>query len=497
MALTIQELTEIPFLRTELFAGAAGAGNAISWAHSNEMTHPWEWLDPGDLLMTVGMGIPTEAGEQVEWVEALAKLGVSGVAIGADMLAPSLSEAMIAAADRLGLPLLWTPIDVPFTSVARTVAAAVRGPEHLQLIKTVRLYDSLRAAAIRSSSPAELIQVLGREIECELWVISDAAQAVLPETDAPRPEVVEGFAAVMAKRGSGVPGILRFPVGERTALVVPVPARRAASLVALPRASEMPTYAILEHVATIAALEVERLLARREEMRRLGSETLARLLDGRLTAESAVPQLELHGLGAGPFVLAICHREDAPGGWVHHQLAERGVANMLHASGEVLFGLIGAEEATVAELLDVLDLDGTTVGVSDQLDRLDALPNAVLEARWALDTARADGRRSARYGERMRFSGPRSAGEVRDLVDRLLGPVIRYDAERGTDLLNSLTVFMRCNRSWQQAAAELYVHKQTLIYRMRRVEELTGLKLNETEAIAELWPAIQALELLR
>src|SRR5690349_10464798 len=119
MALTVGELTEIPFLRTTLFAGAAGAGNRISWAHSNEMPHPWEWIDPGDLLMTVGMGIPTDPDEQVRWVESLAELGVSGVAIGADMLAPPLSEAMVAAADRLALPLLWTPIDVPFTSVAR------------------------------------------------------------------------------------------------------------------------------------------------------------------------------------------------------------------------------------------------------------------------------------------------------------------------------------------------------------------------------------------
>src|SRR5262245_40823920 len=152
MALTVQELTEIPFLRTELFAGGEGAGNQISWAHSNEMPHPWEWLDPGDLLMTVGMGIPKAVGEQVRWVESLAELGVSGVAIGADMLAPPLCDEMLARADRLPLPLLWTPIDVPFTSVARTVAAAVRGPEHLQLIKTVRIYDSLRAAAIRSST---------------------------------------------------------------------------------------------------------------------------------------------------------------------------------------------------------------------------------------------------------------------------------------------------------------------------------------------------------
>ena len=40
------------------------------------------------------------------------------------------------------------------------------------------------------------------------------------------------------------------------------------------------------------------------------------------------------------------------------------------------------------------------------------------------------------------------------MVDRTLGPVLQYDAEHGTDAVRSLTVFLCCNRSWQQASAE-------------------------------------------
>ena len=57
-------------------------------------------------------------------------------------------------------------------------------------------------------------------------------------------------------------------------------------------------------------------------------------------------------------------------------------------------------------------------------------------------------------------------------------------------------MFLRCNRSWQTAADELFIHKQTLVYRMRRVEEITGRKLSQTTAIAELWIAISALGLV-
>jgi purine catabolism regulator len=498
MSLTVRDLTEVPFLRTRLFAGAAGEQNRILWAHSVEMPHPWEWLEAGDLLLTVGLGVPPDAEDQVHFVESLAAIGISGIALGEDMLAPPLSDQMIAAADRLALPLMWTALEVPFIQVSRTVAAASRGPEHLRLVKTVRIYDSLRAAAIRSSSPAELLEALGREIDCELSVCTnDAGRAVFPDARVPEPAVLEAFLEVTASRGNGMPGILRIPVAGRTALVVPVPAQRPVSLLAVPRGSEFPPYSILQHVATAAALEVERLFARREEARRFGSETLAYLLEGRLSTASAAPQLEAHGLGSGPFAMIICHRPRDPNGWVHHSLAERRVPNMLRSSGELLYCLVPADDETVGEVLDILDLDGTAIGVSDPFCLLEALPDAVHEARWALDTARAEQRRSARYGERLLVGGPRSVGEARDLIERVLGPLITYDRERGTDLVHSLTVFLRCNRSWQQAAAELFVHKQTLVYRMRRVEELTGRKLNDTETIAELWPAIRALEILR
>ncbi|MCU1448360.1 MAG: hypothetical protein JWP02_530, partial [Acidimicrobiales bacterium] len=53
--LTIRALVEIPYLGTRLHAGVAGAERVVTWAHSSEIEQPWEWLEPGDLLMTLGL----------------------------------------------------------------------------------------------------------------------------------------------------------------------------------------------------------------------------------------------------------------------------------------------------------------------------------------------------------------------------------------------------------------------------------------------------------
>ena len=500
MSFTVQDLTETPFLRTRFIAGASGGDRPVGWAHSIEVQRPWEWLEAGDLVMTVGLGIPAEPQLQVELVESLAAIGASGIAIGEAMHAPPLSDAMLAAAERLSFPILMTAFEVPFVQISRTVAAASQGPEHLRLVKTMRIYDSVRAAAVRSLSAAELLHDLGKEIDCALTVCTiDRGVPVFPGTDEPAPALRAAFLRESRARGGVMPGILRVDVGGGLqALVVPVPSRRPASLLAVPKGSEAPSYAILQHVATVAALEVERLAAAREELRRLGSETFAHLVDGRLSSLSATTHLERHGLSDGPLVVLAVELPTgtADSGWLHHALAERDVPNMLLRRGRFLHCLTSAADAIVEQIIELAGTEEITVGISDAFADIDALPNSVREARWALDVAQSEKRRVCRYGEQFKAVGPRSITEARAMVERVLGPVLEYDREHASDLVPSLIAFLRNNRSWKHAAEELFVHKQTLVYRMRRVEELTGRKLSETAAIADLWLAVSAYEIV-
>ncbi len=493
VSLTVRALTEIPYLRTRVHAGASGADNVVAWAHSIELPHPWEWLEAGDLLMTVGLGVPAAAQDQVAYVEQLTAIGVSGVAIGEEMQAPPLTDAMLAAANRHGLPLLFTAYEVPFVQISRTVAAASQRAEHDRLVRAARIYDQVRAAVVRDAGAHDLLVGLEDEVGCALTVCANDTGAILAAGAAPPAEgMVTAFREATGARSGALPGILRLTADGRPLLVVPVPARRPSSLLARPKGTGDPPYALLQHVATVAALQVERLLASREELRRLGSETLAHLLDARISPASAAVQLRAHGLEQGPYVLVAASRGGPldRGGELHHVLAERDVPNLLLRRADVLHALLPGD----ARLESVLELlrPPFRVGVSDVFGDLEAIPTAAREARWALAAAHAEGRLRVRYGEDAPLFGPRSVAEARVAVDRVLGPLLAYDAAHRTELVPSLATFLRCNRSWQRATAELFVHKQTLVYRMRRVEELTSRRLNDTGDVAELWLALTA-----
>ncbi|MGX6448881.1 PucR family transcriptional regulator, partial [Patulibacter sp. S7RM1-6] len=64
--------------------------------------------------------------------------------------------------------------------------------------------------------------------------------------------------------------------------------------------------------------------------------------------------------------------------------------------------------------------------------------------------------------------------------DAVLGPVERWDAERGTDLVGTLRAFLEHGRRWRVTAGELHVHHNTLRHRLARVERLTGRALDDT-----------------
>ncbi|MEV0615602.1 helix-turn-helix domain-containing protein [Nonomuraea sp. NPDC050404] len=84
------------------------------------------------------------------------------------------------------------------------------------------------------------------------------------------------------------------------------------------------------------------------------------------------------------------------------------------------------------------------------------------------------------------------AGTRRSFRDHLLGPVEEYDARHGSELLRTLDIFLETCGSWQRTADELYVHVNTLRYRMQRIEELTGRRMSSMRDRTDLYLALRS-----
>ena len=124
------------------------------------------------------------------------------------------------------------------------------------------------------------------------------------------------------------------------------------------------------------------------------------------------------------------------------------------------------------------------------------LPDASRQARWALETLAPGTSGAVRYGDDSDGFLPRTLSESRQTVARILGPLLAYDQEHDTELIRTLRTYLECDRSPKQAAAVLFVHGQTVNYRLNRIQELTGRSMRSTGDVSELWFALRALALI-
>jgi DNA-binding PucR family transcriptional regulator len=79
------------------------------------------------------------------------------------------------------------------------------------------------------------------------------------------------------------------------------------------------------------------------------------------------------------------------------------------------------------------------------------------------------------------FEGLARSAELRPFRE-LIGRIEAYDREHSSDLLRTLRVFFAANANASEAADRLYLHRNSLPYRLARVQDLTGLDLKDHRA---------------
>jgi hypothetical protein len=145
----------------------------------------------------------------------------------------------------------------------------------------------------------------------------------------------------------------------------------------------------------------------------------------------------------------------------------------------------------------LLELSDGPVGVSTTYPSLDRTPAALRQARLALAAAGPGADRLVRYERApiqiLLAGAPEAAGTV---AQAILGPVLALPAAERDTLLGTLRTWFEEHGATSAAAARLYVHRNTVRYRLRRVEELTGRSLAQPIGVAELHLAMEAARIV-
>ena len=485
---TVAELVATPTLGMTLVAGASGSDRCVSWAHVSELSDPTPWLQGSELLMTIGLAVPKLPAEQRTYVRLLDDGGVAALAVSDELFSPPISKTMRDEADARGFPIITVSLQVPFIAIAQEVAAHTQVGAQARIATLLRLFGTLRDVAAEQLGNTELFGRLEDLSGYELAVCSRAGRPLLEGVPAPPPAIVEHLPAT----DESPP---RIPGGY--AVTLPVAGQVQGYLVATPKAGAAQMgLAAVQHIATIAALQIATRLRDYEFRRREGAETLAELVAGTLDPGSAANRLELAGFAAGTDLQLVAVGAEAG------PTEDEAVARTLYELGEPhLMLFLGELYVLVSEGSPAVEamgsIDGVRVGVSRGFAATTGLATARREARWALFRAADMSEQVIRFDDDRDIGWlPAGAAAQREVVERILGTAMEYDRTHRTELVRSVEVWLAHDRSIGRAAPALHLHPNTLAYRLRRFAELTGRDVTKMSDLVDVWLALHVWRIL-
>ncbi|RBY74474.1 PucR family transcriptional regulator [Blastococcus sp. TF02-09] len=234
----------------------------------------------------------------------------------------------------------------------------------------------------------------------------------------------------------------------------------------------------------------------RDEQRRLAGvdeETRARLLDGLLDGRgddpsfvrSAADRLAMSLDGRLMAVVALPAEDGTPGlDGVGPELLRHGVRSVWGTRSGAQVGLIALGNLGPAEVRGRLEaLTTGPVGVSAPVDGAGAISSAYRLAETAARTLPRTSRRVVTIDERLPEALLSNSPEISSrLVGQTLGGLLALPAEEREVLLDTLAAFLASDGSPTRAADELYCHRNTVMHRLRRIEQVTGRKVADPRA---------------
>lgn len=535
---TIQQvLAEIPLLTdARVVAGASGLEREIGWPQIVDIPGVADWLDRGDLLLTTAFVLREPATEQRALVRALHERGVVGAFVSVGRYMSRVPAVMREVAERVHFPLIELPWQVPLMEVSQQISRRIVGEHRELLSQSLEIHQTLTHAVAEGLGLGAVAEILARLVGASV-TIEDADLRVMAAATAHDVDPARRWSLAHGHTPRAILERLRasrffedlarqprpvrvgpFPDLGMTAarVVAPIVAAREILGYVWVVVGERPItrldYVAIEHGAMVAALILTRDRAVREARAHRQRDLLDVLLAGDPGQEA--PRRDHLGRLAAASRLGLDPRRRYAVMLVRGDLAsEKGVSRVEGLWSALVeqedgHGLVGRRQGHVILVVDEALVDRavevvealepplpTLIGVGEPV-ALGDLGTSYAQAWEATEIAERLGERSG-----MRFF--RSLGILHWLYH--LPPAVREAnpylarvrelARSHPTLLETLEAYLDRGANAVQTARDLYLHRSTLLYRLRRASELLEVNLADPEVSLNLHVALKAYRL--
>ena len=468
MAISLAALLGVPSLKLSKAGLAETTSHQdILWVAVTEQEDPQRFLNGGELVLTTGMRLRS-APDQRRFVRQVQRAGAVGIGFGIGLTHDAVPPALIAEANRWGLPVVEVPYETPFIAIGKLVADAQSADHYSKLERLIAGHQ----ISPGPSSPA---------------AASPNSSSISGPCCAPNRADPVHRAALQQRAGRPAPSADGWAV-------VPIPTgRRDACTLWIKQPFE--DSGIVGYAQNLISVELNNMVKQRQSQRALAGQVLEDVIHGTLE-QSEPPAGSPGSASTAPARTWSLLAESA----AHHkQLGSSSLPRPLDKAVSAVVGkdLIvvipddgSAASAMARSLSDHLAEAGlhATIGLGGAYTK----PNGL---RWSYFEARD----AASHGlpvnepERLSLTSLLLASEdvpLADMANESLNPLRSFDATHGAELMATLESYLTNNGSVAAVAEDLTLHRNTVRYRLAQITELTGDDPAQTPDRVQLWLAL-------
>jgi purine catabolism regulator len=501
---------------TDLLGGGGGLERRVEWACALRTRPPaFEALKGGEMAFVPVKSIRLldERLDLPQVMTSFAEKGGVAVAVVGDV-----SVESIAAADRLMMPLLRLPDGIHATDAHHTCVRFILDQRALLHERAQELQLSLMALALGGAGPDKIIERLA-EVTGLPAAWQDQAGRVrhLTVADLFLREELEAGADALRRWGLTIaspgadPPVHEFALGRSglASLVSPVPMRIGVggfvSVIGDDQRLDQIARLAVARAASACAIEFDRERAVTETRDRLEGEFIASLLTGSYSS-GRVAEERARRLGADlsrQVAVIVLRGASVSPAWeaqgvraAQNVVSRREVRALVAAYEDAVCVVVMPEPDAAPDSLyrfaEVMrdECAGATGDVATSLglgrihDGAAGVRASYREAEHALEMSRrllGPGRQAsfADLGLHRLLFAMAQHPELSDYYRATVGDLLAYDERSSAELMGTLDAFFAANGSPTETAQRLHLHRNTVLYRLRRIEEVGHLRLDD------------------
>ncbi|HZB29000.1 MAG TPA: PucR family transcriptional regulator ligand-binding domain-containing protein [Streptosporangiaceae bacterium] len=513
-----------------LVAGADRLDARVRWVHVAEVPEVGHLLRGGELVLATGIGLPEEAARLRTYVAELAGVGASGLFVELGYrYANKLPDALVAAAEEHGLPVVALARETVFVDITEAVHARIIDAQLAELRASEQLHEIFTQLSVEGASPEEVVRqvaaICGRPV-----VLENLSHQVLA-ADSAGTDTTE-LLSTWETQSRAVRSDERTGYDETSGWLVTTVGARGENwgrlIITCGRSPSARDIVLIERAATTLALG--RLLDRHAES--LERQAHGTIITGILAHTYADPReaaARARALGvplSGRRLLAVVVRPLAGPAQPPEMIGDFAEATAAACRDAELAALVsGLDEGTPQARVGVLaslpgraEVETVLTAVATRLheqcgarlvmaagsvvESIREVRRSFIEAEQVADVAARGG------GERLFYRLPdlrlrgllhllRDDTRLQTFVERELGPLLEYDAGHGGELTRVLGHYLESGRNKAVAAQRAHLSRPAFYERLRRIERVLGTDLDDVESCASLHVALLALDSVR